>query len=76
MLERRLKFANAVMLNDSDIICACETWLNDNISSSELLLDNYTIYRSDRKQDAENNNHGRSMIAVKNCLEPEQFNTD
>ena len=39
-LERRSQFANAVMLNDYDIICACETWLNDNTSSSELFLDN------------------------------------
>ena len=39
-LEGRSKFANAVMLNDYNIICTCETWLNDNPSSSELFLDN------------------------------------
>ena len=39
-LEGRSKFANAVMLNDYNIICACETWLNDNTSSSELFSDN------------------------------------
>ena len=53
-----------------------ETWLNDNISSSELLLDNYTIYRSDRKQDAENNTHGGAMIAIKNSLASEKLSTD
>ena len=64
------------MLDDYNIICACETWLNDNISSSELLLDNYTIYRSNRKQDAENNTHGGAMIAIKNSLASEQLITD
>ena len=75
-LERRLKFADAVMLNDYNLVCACETRLNDNILSSELLLDNYNIYRSDRKQDAENNTHGREMIAIKNSLASEQLFTD
>ena len=75
-LERRSEFANSVMLNDNNIICACETWLNDNISSSELLLDIYNIYRSDRKKDAENNTHGGTMIAIKNSLASEQLNTD
>ena len=64
------------MLNDYNIICACETWLKDNISSSELLLDNYIIYRSDRKQDAENNTQGGAMIAIRNSLASEQLNTD
>ena len=64
------------MLNDYNIICACETWLNDNISSSELFLDNYTIYRSDRKQDAKSNTHGGTMIAIKNSLASEKLNTD
>ena len=75
-MQRRSKFANAVMLNDYNNICACETWLKDNISSSELLLDNYTIYRSDRKQDAENNTQGGAMIAIRNSLASEQLNTD
>ena len=64
------------MLNDYNTICSCEKWSNDNISSSELLLDTYTIYRSDRKQDAENNTQRGAMIAVKNSLASEQLNTD
>ena len=64
------------MLNGYNIICACETWLNNKISSSELLLDNYIIYRSDRKQDAENNTQGGAMIPIKNSLESEQLNAD
>ena len=74
--EKRSKFANAVMLNDYSFICARETWLKGNISSSELLLDNYNIYRSNRKQDAENKTHGGAFIAIKNSLASEQFNTD
>ena len=64
------------MLEDYNIICACETLLNDNISSSELLSENYTIYKLDRNQYAENNTHGGAMIAIKNSLASEQRNTD
>ena len=71
-----MKFSNAVMLNEYNIICACETWLNDNISSSELLIDNYTINNSDREQDAEHHTHGGAMIAIKNILTSEKLNTD
>ena len=63
------------MLNEYNIICACETWLTD-ISSSELLLDNYTIYWSGRKQDAEYNTHGWAIVAIENSLASEQLNTD
>ena len=66
----------AVMLNDYNIICTCETWLTDNISSFELLLDKYIKYRSDRKQHVENNTHGGAMIAIKNSLSTEHLNTE
>ena len=64
------------MVNDYNNFCACETWLNDNISSSEQLLDHYTIYRLDRKQDGENNTNVGAVIAIKNNLASEQLNTD
>ena len=64
------------MLIDYYIICDCEKWLNNDISSSEVLSDNYTIYRSDRKQDEKNSTHGDAMIAIKNRLASELLNTD
>ena len=45
--ERRFKFKNAVLSNEYNVICVTETWLNDKIDTSEL-LDDYTVYRSDR----------------------------
>ena len=31
-----------------DVICGSESWLNNNIKSSELFPENYTAYRKDR----------------------------
>ena len=40
-------FQDLVYGDDIDIICVNETWLNGNISSLELLNDNFTIYHKD-----------------------------
>ena len=55
-VERRINFANAVINSDYNVICLCETWLNDNIPSSELFLNNYCIYRQDRQMDQDKKN--------------------
>ena len=44
-----MKFANAIATSNNDIICLYETWLNKNIASSELMLKEYSIYRSERQ---------------------------
>jgi len=31
-----------------DVICLCETWLNDSIIDNEILPTNYRVYRCDR----------------------------
>lgn len=67
-LERRLKFANAVTIAGYNVVCLCETWLNDRINSSELFLDGYNIYRADRPTSESENAHGGSLIAVKSTL--------
>ena len=43
---------------NSDVICVNETWLNQNISNSEILHSGFTIFRSDR-------GGGRVLIAIK-----------
>ena len=48
-LKRRMKFANAIATSKYDIICLCESWLNENIASSELMLKEYSNYRSERQ---------------------------
>ena len=64
-LERRMKFSNAKATSNYDIICLCETWLNKNNASSELMLNEYSIYRSERQTDKDRNLHGGVLMAVK-----------
>ena len=33
---------------NSDVVCVNETWLNQNISNSEILYSGFTIFRQDR----------------------------
>ena len=74
-IERRSKFANAVINSDYNVLCLCETWLNDNIHDSELFLNDYNIYRSDRATIGDSNEHGGTLIAVKNTLISEKINS-
>ena len=55
----------------SDIVIASETWLHNDIKSSELLLDLYDVYRRDRV----NKIRGGAMIAIKKNLESEMVYT-
>ena len=73
-IERRMKFAIAVFSSEYNVYCLQESWLNENIDSAELLLNDYTIYRSDRPIASEQNAHGGSLIAVSNNLISEEIN--
>ena len=46
---------------NSDVICVNETWLNQNISNSEILHSGFTIFRRDRSD----RGGGRVLIAIK-----------
>ena len=46
------------------------------IVDSELLLDDYNIYRSDRKLLGDKNAYGGNLIAVKNSLNSEKINAE
>ena len=35
--------------NEIDIICLCETFLNEEFSNDEIRLENYQLFRKDRK---------------------------
>ena len=67
-IERRSKFMNAIINSDYNVLCLCETWLNDNIHDSELFFIDYKNYRSDRATIGVRNAHGGTLIAVKNTL--------
>ena len=45
----------------SDVICVNETWLNQNISNSEILYFGFTIFRRDRSDGG----GGGVLIAIK-----------
>ena len=45
----------------SDVICVNETWLNQNISNSEILRSGFTIFRRDRSD----RGGGGALIAIK-----------
>ena len=64
-LERRMKFANAIATSNYDIICLSVTWLNETIASSELMLIEYNIYRSERQTAKDQILHGGVLMAVK-----------
>ena len=60
-----MKFANAVATSNYDIIFLYDAWLNENIASSDLMLKEYSIYRSERKTARDQNLHGGALMAVK-----------
>lgn len=70
--SKTIDILNSVLVNNYDIICLCETWLDDSVASSELFDERYTIYRRDRSYDfmyKYNKSHGGGvLIAVKKCF--------
>ena len=53
-------FQDLVYLEDSDVVCVIETWLNSDISNSEILDERYEIFRKDRESRG-----GGLLVAVK-----------
>ena len=70
-MERRSKLANAIALTQYNIICLCETWLSEDINDSELLLSDYSIFRSDRERQRGSNMHGGVLIAIRKSFNAE-----
>ncbi|XP_069114588.1 uncharacterized protein [Argopecten irradians] len=57
-----------------DIIIGTETWLNNTTSSYEYFpIQEYTVYRKDRKQNKKGQSHGGVLIAVTNKYRSEQI---
>ena len=71
--ERRTKLANAILSENFNFICLSETWLNENICTLELLLQDYDIYQADRPLDGNKKNVWGSLTAVQNCLHAEKY---
>ena len=60
-----------VSTNNPDLICICETWLDQNIDSSTLSLPGYVVFRKDR-----NRRGGGSLLGVKANLNPKEVMHD
>ena len=58
-LNRRIKFANCMLNWSYDLVCLCETWLTDDVTTSDdVFLENYDVYKkSELSQIAENGNN-------------------
>ena len=64
-----LKFAILCSAVQYDILVFVETWLNSSISSSELGLTNFNIFRSDRSSSTSSFSRGGGvLIAIRNSL--------
>jgi hypothetical protein len=46
--EKSADVSSLIDMHQPDIICGTETWLNKDISSSEIFPDSYVVYRKDR----------------------------
>ena len=46
--HKRVELCNLALETKSDIIVGTETWLTGDVKNSELLLDDYDVYRRDR----------------------------
>ena len=66
--KKRVELANTVSESKADIIIGTETWLSPETKNSELLLDEYDIFRRDRPSRG-----GGVMIAVRKSLGCEQI---
>ena len=74
--ERRRKFVSAVSHCAASVHLVTETWLNDQIEDTELMLLEYSVYRADRKLTGNTSNHGGVLIAVRDCFNSYKLNLD
>lgn len=58
------------IVQNFDIICLTDTWLNQEFFKSDYFPNAYVVYRADRPDPHYKNIRGRggSLIAVKTCL--------
>lgn len=72
MKSKTTDISTAILNNEYDIICLCETWLDDSIFSAEFFDSRYTVYRRDRSSSFKlrfGKHHGGGvLIAISNTL--------
>ena len=70
MKNKLAEFRLMVSEEKPDIIIGTETWLNPNVKSTELNLDEFDIYRKDRE---DNKGWGGVILAIKKDISSEQL---
>ena len=68
--NKRVKLSNIISECDNDIILGTETWLDESIQNSELLLSDYDNFRRDRPTRG-----GGVLVAIKKSLLSEHIST-
>ena len=63
LFNKRAEFSNLLAETKCDVVIGTETWLSSDHRNSELLLDNYDLFRKDRASRG-----GGVLIAVKKDL--------
>ena len=66
MMNKIQEFHCLLDIEDPDIVIGTESWLNSDISSSEVFPNNYQSFRADRK--AKGKRGGGVFVLVKNNL--------
>ena len=76
--KRRAALANCLLPLDYDILCLTETWLNENVSSFSIFLNNFEIYRRDRTstQSTGSTKHGGVLFAIRKNINHEIVSLD
>lgn len=63
------EFYNNTLLLEYDLIAISETWLQSNVHDSEIINNNYVLFRADRKLvECNKSRGGGTMLAVKHCF--------
>ena len=70
-----MQLQNIANIDEDDVIAITETWLNNNVLDSEILTDEYLIYRRDREY-SENSRGGGILLAVKKTLKSSLVHID
>ncbi|XP_062708085.1 uncharacterized protein LOC134288167 [Aedes albopictus] len=69
------EYQSAISDGCYDVYALCETWLNENTSTSQLFDDSYSVYRQDRSPSNSNKSSGGGvLLAVRSCFKSRVLN--
>lgn len=69
--NKKAEILELINVENSDVICGSETWLNNSINSAEVFPSSHVVLRADRQAGI----HGGALIAIKSDFTVERINT-